>query len=567
MKALIQIVDVADRAALLRSSRTPSIKASSLVRIRNRSRNRNDLAFVSCVDGNSVETSFVNPTSAELDALSQSPLYNPTGLIDTADIASSASAEVSQRFTRAILAARKDLKVMSIGDKVVVVSGPFSGIHGTIVDVLDHNIVLQIRLQGQLPSLEVPLSHLASFPPPTPGRLVQVTSGPYKGLNGLIESLGDEHAIFQPSDQCTQLLDVACRSVARDYTVGDHIKVVEGLHKGTSGFVVKNDLWQLEIFVKESMSMVSVCTDDVLESPPEEANNTEATTPTTTRLMKGPERFKDLEVTVIGKNQWKGRIGAIVGHSYPSNTDTMQQLDDKDLIFKVRIGNDLSINAPTFKPSELQELRTKLPVLVAAKLPPSITHPPRIVPPSHQRAHTPEGDVDDDIDDYLWRPDAEELARPREPHWLLKVPMNFKVQVAIRGTTEGDINRVHRDAYRAGRYEGMTGSVVVTNALQDERSSVNVRIQDETNRRFKIMYLDPLQEPSAFQVGSRVLIIGRDLSGANAFEGQYGHISACVYPLPVGQHLVFIQPNFYAYFDIKSLCFSGDMVEWQGNIH
>ncbi|KAJ8507029.1 hypothetical protein ONZ45_g10558 [Pleurotus djamor] len=192
--------------------------------------------------------------------------------------------------------------------------------------------------------------------------------------------------------------------------------------------------------------------------------------------------------------------------------------------------------------------------------------PPRF-PPGQKRPRTPEAESDVDVDEHIWRPGRDEMRAPAKVHWLLKVPINSKVKVVIRGTTEGDVNGVHRAAYRAGRYEGMEGTVVVTKALVDERSSVNVRVQDQTNRLFKIMYLDPLQKPSIFIVAARVVIIGPDIEGDTVHEGKYGFVSACAYPLAERTRLLFMQPNLWGYYDIGSLCFSGDIAEWQGGLH
>ncbi|KAJ8516956.1 hypothetical protein ONZ45_g5776 [Pleurotus djamor] len=620
IKSLIQIVDVADRVSLLHLAPAPTVRPSTLVRIRNRSLNRNNVAFVNAVNGHTAElfsvyrsrssspqqtlamdvrpdqahglvsrpknvrrkfieglrihsiplhllqTTFVNPTSAELDALCTSPLFDAELLVGPSDMAEDHTLEKSQRFTQTIIRARKSLNTFSIGEKVAVVSGLFSGIRGTIREIVQDCVVLQVLLDEDLPPIEVPLDELSASTLHTPGTHVSVVMGPYSGLNGRVMSTIDEHhVVLQPSAKQTQSCEVALRSIARDFQVGDHIKVLRGQHAGTMGFVVKNDLWQVDVFVKETMSMIPVGA-DVAVLAPMEVTRGDIAPQRVTSQTSGPERFKHLEVQIIGQSDLKGRIGTIVGHRYTVETSSNAKPNDKHLMFEVRVGTNISHYTHTFKPSELQELRTGLPILIAARLPRSIVDPPRFAP-GHKRARTPEVEPDVDVEEYIWRPGPHEGTRPEKVHWLLKVPIHSKVKVVVQGTTEGDVHGFHRAAYRAGRYEGMEGTVVLTKALVDERSSVNVRVQDQTNRLFKILYLYPLQNPAIFIVGARVVIIGPDVEGNTTHEGQYGFISACAYPLAERQRLLFIQPNMWAYYDLASLCFSGDITEWQGGLH
>ncbi|KAJ8518041.1 hypothetical protein ONZ45_g4828 [Pleurotus djamor] len=578
MKSLIQIVDVAHRSGLLHSAQGPCVHPYSLVRIRNRSINRNDIGYVNAVDGAMAEvystyrtkkaplrpglamrdvpadedfvhgaaqprtlrrrfieglriqripvhllqTTFINPTATELDLLSKSPLFDPKLLVEGDGCAQADTWEQSRRFTHAIIQSRKSLNVLNVGDKVVVTSGVFAGSRGTINETALGLFVLEINLGVQLPSLEVPLRDLTSSTQPTPGTHVYVRVGPYKGLNGLVESvIDDDHVVFQPFAERTQLCEVPSRSVTRDFQLGDHINVVLGTHAGTQGFVVKNDLWQVDLFVKESMSMITVATDSAVPASPEVPLG-DGTSQPTPRQYSGPERFKHLE----------------------SGTHTLRNVRPKDMtkISASKFGLEI-ISLIILPRSDHQSFKS-----FAALLPRSIIDPPKFAPGT-KRARTPDGAEELDVDDYVWRPGRDELSTHTTSHWLLKVPIDSKVKVVIQGTTEADINGVHREAYRGGRYEDMHGTVVITSPLKDDRSSVNVR------------------DVSLFVVAARVVVIGPDLSGDSCHEGKYGIISACAYPLPAGQRLLFIEPAQWAYFDIRSLCFSGDMVEWQGRYH
>ena len=167
--------------------------------------------------------------------------------------------------------------------------------------------------------------------------------------------------------------------------------------------------------------------------------------------------------------------------------------------------------------------------------------------------------------------------------WLLDPRLTFKkIDVRIQGTLQ--------PLWQNGRYENQLGFTVLTEALLTVESPVLVKVGYEEKRiSFQAQHLTPettTEEPlpSFIQlnkqphsivsaVGTRVLIIGPDLTGSLDYIGQYAVITQCQWPLECGQACTYITTTgpFWGacvYFHIDSLCRShtknGHPIMWPG---
>jgi hypothetical protein len=167
--------------------------------------------------------------------------------------------------------------------------------------------------------------------------------------------------------------------------------------------------------------------------------------------------------------------------------------------------------------------------------------------------------------------------------WLLDARLLFrKIDVRIQGTRS--------PMWRNGRYEDQLGFTVLTEQLQTVECPVVVKVGYEEKRiSFQAQHLVPektTEEPLppsirpqtrprsiASAVGTRVIIIGPDLSGLLNYVGEYAVVADCKWPLEHGQACTYIAstgPQWGAcvYFNVNSLCRSitdnGRPIQWPG---
>jgi hypothetical protein len=138
-----------------------------------------------------------------------------------------------------------------------------------------------------------------------------------------------------------------------------------------------------------------------------------------------------------------------------------------------------------------------------------------------------------------------------------------RIDVVIEGTMRGLY-------YRAGKYEGRRGVLVLRSPAKELDSAVTVKLGlIATQVKFPLKYILPestteregaVNAPQSKLIhtvlGQRVVIIGKDLSGSMDFIGSYGSISPCQYPLQPQESLVFLFPpvNKFVYFHSESIC-------------
>lgn len=77
------------------------------------------------------------------------------------------------------------------------------------------------------------------------GETVEVTEGELVGGSGVISSVIGDTVILQFADRAGgvagRAVEVATRSLRKSFSEGDYVKVVNGIHKGETGLVVKID--------------------------------------------------------------------------------------------------------------------------------------------------------------------------------------------------------------------------------------------------------------------------------------------------------------------------------------
>ncbi|KAJ8514544.1 hypothetical protein ONZ45_g7938 [Pleurotus djamor] len=612
-KSLIQLVSLGDRVGLLRSSESvlgPTLTPASFVRIRNRSSNRNDLGYINSISEDGVAEIFVvprkptairgnrgraelllekqydkekdhyvaplpltddnhilglrichipahqlqltsvNPTLWELALFEASPLFQPSKRLpsDTSDLVEHRFAKATKKvlesvdkdtiksFTNLILTHRRSALPLCPDDPVIAVSGIFTGIQGTVTEVSKYSAFISTSALASYAMFEVPISQLLAQEPPSIGSMAMVDSGPYRGVSGIVMSLTeDDCVVIDPKTVPKQQIEIPVWELSRRFHVGDYISA--------SSHTVK--------FCEPDAPIAAQVSQQV-------------------RVQPQDDPFRGLEVLIIGKHVLKGRTGYIVGHFYQkpdwlrtsakstgiTNHEPEEGAREEGtrLVFSVNEGINMTSYSSLIGAEHLLERFSGLPILAAVNLPRCLLKPPNV--PPRLRAATPPFQSEDD---YLSFSEEEDPI----PHST----QHRKVGVIIRRTTGMNCQgKFVSKPFHRGAHEGRQGSVVITKALKDSMSSVMVRVEDQTNLSFRIKYLDPLQDEVLFNVGVRVVIIGPDSYGLTNEVGRYGWITACVYELPAQQRLIHIEPQTWTYFPISSLCYSGELIEWDSQL-
>ncbi|RDB22714.1 Transcription elongation factor SPT5 [Hypsizygus marmoreus] len=315
------------------------------------------------------------------------------------------------------------------------------------------------------------------------------------------------------------------------------------------------------------------------------------------------DRYRHMEVTIL-KGDAKRHFGVIRGMRVSAKGEPLF-----DVLTATRTVNTVL----TYQPQELKERHMGLPLERARWIPakfrkPKATHrvetlPPRPSTPPHSALNMNEAFTPNSLismtpasrrDDPPFSPLAGTgtPAGPEPGKWLLNYRLAYhKLDVRIQGTT--DIGALGN---HSGRYEGQEGFVVFFSSPSSLSDSITVKVgYNQSQVKLQPRYLYPQNTISigdASQTvssaststtsissiisvpGTRVVIIGPDLSNSNELVGSYGTVVQCPYVLGPGQAAIHIASpgpywGTYAYFHVDSLCRSNARngpVHWLGKV-
>ncbi|KAJ8517579.1 hypothetical protein ONZ45_g5229 [Pleurotus djamor] len=609
-KSLIELISIDNRIPLLTHSRGswPIPSPSSFIRIRDRSRYRFDLGFVTelkqsglievlvvprprrlhkqrtprsapslrrvggissdtvapalndskHIEGlellylspHNVQRTFINPTLREISLFETSPLFKRTNSGDDDMHPKSSS------FTKALLRFRETGLSIQPDDIVKIIRGVFKGLLGRVTEV--HNTVAVVETRTQLPSFEVP-THFTTYQPSTdPAASVTILDGPYNRLKGTMSQwVDDSHIVVTPSTVDLQQVEVRTWELMHHFDIGDSVRITYGQYVGTHGYVIANELTTVMVYIHSHPELSG----KHLAIPQTQLRHSEIAKPLaksvktiSSKKIQEVDQYRGLEVFIVKHPELKGRLGYIVGHSY-KHPSTLPG-SNEGLVFEVNVGQNITSFTTQLDPGYLLEKYSRLPILTAAQLPRNILIPPNI-PPPRSRTKSPPLRSDTPVDP-AWTstaPGEDELPVQHGPHWLTHLPTDTPVYVVIYGTKESlKQGNVVQTPFYKGRYEGLSATLSLEFPIREENPSVNIFIDGSTNQPFRINYLRPFQESSRLVVGQRVLIIGEDLSHNLAAMGKIGRIHPCLFPLPQDQRLILVDSAQWFYFNLSSLC-------------
>ena len=168
---------------------------------------------------------------------------------------------------------------------------------------------------GETEESAEPVRPTVSF---APGDSVSVVEGEFIGLKGRVASVTqDSLIVVQPlsSMKITKNITLQPQQLRKSFTQGDHVQIIDGVHKGESGLLVKIDQKYATIFSDVTMSEYTVFVNDLCEATHSLSicNNTTSSPVSNRRLNFDLFDLVQLENGTIGVIYRIGTHGATVG--------------------------------------------------------------------------------------------------------------------------------------------------------------------------------------------------------------------------------------------------------------
>ncbi|KAF9455556.1 hypothetical protein BDZ94DRAFT_1363706 [Collybia nuda] len=465
-----------------------------------------------------------------------------------------------------------DISPIKVGDRVQIISGPFMGLVGEIVEVLSMTVRV-CRGKGQ---------------------------DQWERKEGTDQDEGDTR-------------EVLTRDLRRLFEAGDVVQVIHGHHRGLDGFVVHLEDSLATVYIlpskdefspdKDGKELILKTVDLTWKS---NASNFLENPPTAFPVISGRtaydpahpmgvpyvapdpglelgkrvvDRYRHMEVKII-KGDLKRHFGSIIG--------TYKSKDGEDL-FQVRTSTRATNTVNTYHVNDLRERFTKLAIDRACWIPARFRNARTFVEvaPHIDRPLTPlpspgSSSVRDPLAPSIETGSSLEVTIPGE--WLFDERLLMKkLDVRVQGTTST------YPSWQSGRFEGQLGWVVLTNKIRSGHTSTYVKVGfAESRALLQIQHLVPerttevptywptITAPTSIfsSPGTRVVVLGPDENGCTDYIGNYALVTQSPVELPNNFGLVQIAspgPNFgkYIYLDISSVCRSiptPGPIDWFGLI-
>ncbi|KDQ30132.1 hypothetical protein PLEOSDRAFT_1081725 [Pleurotus ostreatus PC15] len=141
------------------------------------------------------------------------------------------------------------------GEKFQVTQGPWRGFKGIVDEAMVAEPALTVRLKGRYRweglCIELPTEDLVYAAPK--GNTTTVKTGLFTGLTGTILEYNDDMVIISPEANADQTIEVNVSDIHRHVDLGDEVEIIQGLLKGRSGFYVAVDTHKAraEIYLNE----------------------------------------------------------------------------------------------------------------------------------------------------------------------------------------------------------------------------------------------------------------------------------------------------------------------------
>ncbi|KDQ22487.1 hypothetical protein PLEOSDRAFT_1109596 [Pleurotus ostreatus PC15] len=129
------------------------------------------------------------------------------------------------------------------GEKLQVTQGPWRGFQGIVEEPIVAEPASTVRMKGRYCwdglCIEVPTEDLVHAGPQ--GNTTTVKTGLFTGVTGTILNYYDDMVIISPDTNTDQTIEVNVSDIHRAVDLGDEVEIIQGLLKGRSGFYVGVD--------------------------------------------------------------------------------------------------------------------------------------------------------------------------------------------------------------------------------------------------------------------------------------------------------------------------------------
>ncbi|KAJ8518505.1 hypothetical protein ONZ45_g4410 [Pleurotus djamor] len=245
----------------------------------------------------------VHPTDPEIALFESSPLVKTNVVFATA-------------------LKRLRTTTFDIGERVIVVAGPYKGLSGVIKDVNNRYVMITVSQTPDFGLFEIPLEDFLR-PPAEIGvnSFSTIFKGPYAGFAGYIRTITASCTIVEPTTSFHLDIDVQVWNLCRDIQVGEYVTIIQGDYQGSSGFVVAIDMPVVEVYLCDFVQQLEdpqIVPASILRVRPSSPPSKYVDERAEIKLdhMERKEKFAGMEVTIRNHPILKGLDGYIVGHRY-----------------------------------------------------------------------------------------------------------------------------------------------------------------------------------------------------------------------------------------------------------